>query len=773
MMRHASPLLLLLLFTLVLLVAGCPESELEVGGFLVELDRDAGRFTATHQARGDTLRDVRVDSGTGTADVEMSFGSFRFSEETLDLAAPGGFGDIVEDGDERTVAVEDASGETLGWWTFRPEGDDTLVLEWTPADTGADRAVLRAACDADDHFLGLGSHAMDVDHVGQAFPVWVSEPGIGKVETEEYPEDWYFTGTRHATSFAMPWLLRPHQAHGLLVETPDRVEVDLCATDPDEFSVVTWSGPVQYRLISGDGPLQVVETLTATTGRVELPEPWVMGPYNDAIRGSERVREVAQALRDAGAPSTLIWSEDWKGAEQTIYGYHLSGEWFLDEEIYPDAVALADELEALGFQWYAYFSTFLFPDTVTWETIPDEAYAIRTVDGEPYWFKGATLGDTSLVDLTNPDAVAWFRGLMEDALAIGFDGWMADYAEWLPLDAALASGEDAWDVHNVYPILWQELNQEVVAGHDASFYTRSGWTGTGGISPVVWAGDQRTSFDTDDGFPTILPLGLGYSACGVPIYTHDVAGYQSSSNPPTDKELWWRWAALGAFSPILRTHHGASDDLNWQFDSDQETLAFWATMAQESMRLFPYRWGLARRAAERGTPMVLPTSFLFDGEEWGRMDAWMLGEALLVAPVLERGAGGREVALPAGTSWVDWWTHEPASSGWKDAALDEIPVFAAAGTTVPVFTDVPDTLVPGAGAEVTTLADVDGARTVYLFGGGGDFTEGDGTTYRPSGSPAGAGDTEQTLTSGTVEVAGVSLEIDGPVERSYRVVVVP
>jgi len=756
---------------------GCPDEEpvppagpYEVGGFTVEF-ADAS-FSVTHSERADALREVHLVAGHADADVQMQFGSFRFEELDEQFDDPTDLGVVSGDAARLEVTLLDGEAIEAARLVFEADGDDGLVLSFTPTDASCNRVRLEAACDADDHFLGLGSHAMDVDHMGQAFPLWVSEPGIGKAEDEDYPDDWYFTGTRHASSYPFPFLLRPHQAHGLLIDSTARLELDLCASDADRFSVEVWDGTARFLLLSGDGPLAVVEALTETTGRIDLPEPWVFTPWNDAVRGVDRVREVAALLRESGAPSSVIWTEDWKGAEEGAFGYHLEGEWFLDEEMYPDAQDLADELEADGFKWFAYFSPFLIDGTETWDQAVADGVTILDEYGDPYVFEGVTFEDTSMVDLTSEAARAWVVEHMEAALDIGFDGWMADYAEWLPLDAVLASGEDPWLVHNDYTVRWQQLNHELLGEHDAAFFSRSGWLGAAPLAPVVWAGDQRTSFDADDGFPTVIPLGLGLSACGVPVYTHDVAGYQSVGNPPTDKELWFRWTTLGAFSPVMRTHHGAFEEDNWQFSSDEESVDHWAAMATEHVRLFPYRYGLAARAAEQGTPMVLPISFVFEGEDWSRMDAWMLGEALLVAPVLEQGATSRTVDLPDDVAWYDWFTLEPATAGGHDAAMDQIPVFAAAGTTVPTLASIPDTGVNGATGDVTTLEDVDGERVVYLFGGGGPFTEADGTTYTPIGSPSGSGETEVTLTSGTADVAGVNVTIDGPVERTYRLVVV-
>jgi len=763
-----------------LLNSGCGSAAdpVTIGEFILSIEEGGGAFSIEHDGRGDRLQRVMLKAGTGTADIEMSFGSFRFDDEEADLVTADSYdmGDATGGAYDTGVAVpiqaSDDDGNPLGTLTLTADTADTLQLSWLPDAGGTNRVKLSADCDGADHFMGLGSHAMDVDHVGQAFPLWVSEPGIGKLDTELYPDDWFMTGTRHASSYPVPFLLRPHQAHGLFTPTTARVEVDLCARDTERFDVTIWDDHADFLLISGDGPLQVVQTLTDYTGRLDLPPAWAFAPWNDAVRGTERVTEVADLLRESGAASSVIWTEDFKGADESLAGYHISGEWILDEEMYPDATTQADTLERQGFKWFAYFSPFVIDDTETWDMAVEADVLIQDPAGGPYIFKGATFHDTSMVDLTTDAGRDWARELMTDILDAGFDGWMADYAEWLPVDAQLDSGEDAMRVHNSYPALWQSLNNEVIESRDATYFSRSGWGDALGVSPIVWAGDQRTSFDGDDGFPTVIPLGLGLSACGVAVYTHDIAGYQSQGNAPSTQELWYRWASLGAYSPIMRTHHGASDVDNWQFDTDAETTAYWAQVTREHMRLFPYRYGLAYRAAQDGTPMILPTSFLFGGEDWGRMDAWMLGDALLVAPVLEAGVTGREVSLPEGVSWYEWNTLSPASGGWVEAGMKKIPVFAAAGTTVPVFDIIPDTLVEAAEAPLLNLDDVDHLRTVYLFGGGGEFTEGDGTSYRPTGTPTGDGETEVTLTSGTAEVAGVAVEIDGPRERTYRLIVV-
>jgi alpha-glucosidase (family GH31 glycosyl hydrolase) len=348
---------------------------------------------------------------------------------------------------------------------------------------------------------------------------------------------------------------------------------------------------------------------------------------------------------------------------------------------------------------------------------------------------------------------------------------MLDYAEWLPFDAVVNGGMiDPWLAHNDVPQQWQRIANAAIGDRDATYFARSGWTDAGALAPVIWAGDQRTSFDADDGMPTVIALGLGAAVGGVPVFTHDIGGYQSVGNAPTTREVFYRWASFGAFSPVMRTHHGAFSSDTWQFFHDDETSAYYAAMTREHMRLFPYRYGLAARAANDGTPMILPPAFLFEGESWGRLDVWMLGDALLVAPVMAEGAEGRDVALPGAVSWVDWFSGAPATSGFQAAAIDEIPVFQAEGTIVPTFAEAPDTLLDDPVDGVTTLADVDGARVLYVHGTGGRFVEADGTTYEVSGV-ATPGEASSELQSGEIAVNGLTVQVTGTVSRAYRVVV--
>ncbi len=741
-----------------LLLLGCP-GPYAAGDFVVT-ENDAGGLDVTRYDGKSLVSDLRLAVGSGNEVIEMQTGSYRVKSgesEYVSLVPENqrgeGFAlyDLVDEG-----------GEVCGTLRISAAGTKALLVE--VSGNGGNRVRFDAACTGDDHFVGGGEHAFDVDHAGEAFALWVGEPGIGKVDSEVPPDDWFLTGTRHASSYPDPFFIRPEPV-GVMALTESRVDVDLCTGD--RWRLDTWEGSTAFLVLDADTPLELVQGHALLNGAPAMPPDWAFAPWADAVRGAERVAEVAAELRAAGAPVSVIWSEDWRGGEEGSFGYHPIPEWDVDESLYPDPAGIDAGLEAMGFKWFAYFAPFVVEGHRAFEEASD--FVIKTGDGEPYLFTAPSLEQAGALDLTNDDGWDWALAKLEAAADIGFDGWMADYAEWVPPDG-VAEGMDVMIDHNAYPLLWQSLSSEALDGRDATYFARSGWTGSPAIAPVHWPGDQRTSFDTDDGFPTVIPMTLGGSIAGIPLSGSDIAGYQSIGNDPSDKELWTRWCALGAMSPIMRTHHGAFSDEDWQFDSDDETLHTFAEYGQVHAQLFPYLRGLAAEAQSRGTPVVRPLFLHHPEEEWGRMDAWLLGPSLLVAPVLEKGALSRQVDLPSDTNWFNYWSGEAVESGVFEAGWDDIPVFAPAGAVVPRFAGRVDTLVDGPLDGLVTLSDADAARVIRVFAGAkGGFVEADGTTYSTDGKADSSAVATDTLKSGSISAGGLKLSISGPVSRTYTV----
>jgi alpha-glucosidase (family GH31 glycosyl hydrolase) len=484
-------------------------------------------------------------------------------------------------------------------------------------------------------------------------------------------------------------------------------------------------------------PADRLRSVAAIIGRPADPAPWAFGPWNDAVGGPDRLRQVATTLRDNDIPSSAIWSEDWIGGEQS--GARASGSATPGSgtpRSTPICPVISSGCTRTGFAFLAYFNPFVPQPTRMWQEGVDGGFLVKDAAGADLSFQDPAFRPAGLVDLTNPDARAWFASYARTALVdLGIDGWMADFAEWLPIAAQMADGRDGWAAHNPYPLQWQALNVEAMeAAHpdppwgqnDWTFFSRSGWASiNGGVTaPAFWAGDQNTDWDRDDGFPTIIPIGVHLGLSGVHHYGSDIGGYTSELNPHTTKELFFRWASAAAFHPLMRTHHGSDECGNWSFDRDAETLAHYRRWARIHTRL-PLFQRLATEAAESGLPLVRHPWLVapeYPALWTGTPDLFFLGDDILVAPVVTEGATERSLTIPG----AGWWPlfgeaplgTTPSPDGTVtvlvQAAPTELPAFVRPGRVVPLTRHVVDSYYGATEPDITDRADTTG-RTLALY----------------------------------------------------------
>ena len=303
------------------------------------------------------------------------------------------------------------------------------------------------------------------------------------------------------------------------------------------------------------------------------------------------------------------------------------------------------------------------------------------------------------------------------AAVAGQGGWMADFGEYLPFDAVLASGESAAAVHNRYPELWSEVNAAALAeagrrgsgADDAAFFTRSGFRAAPGSASLAWHGDQLVTWDGYDGMRSALTCALSGGHSGYALSHSDTGGYTMLQlrnvsvrgafvNATTgtlevlrSKELLLRWMELSAFADALyRTHPGNLPGLSAQWDSDANTTAHFARFARVFVALGPYRRELMADAAAKGWPLVRSLWMAYAGEDdetsdqqadaraRAVQDQFALGDELLVAPVMAQGASARKVFFPALRAaegrWVSVWTRAPVpGTGTKATEVEAWP----------------------------------------------------------------------------------------------------
>ncbi|NUN15581.1 MAG: hypothetical protein HUU55_18310 [Myxococcales bacterium] len=672
---------------------------------------------------------VRV--ATGVPYAETSFGAFRiFLESGTDPTQTG----MQWTGVAGPPRVLTGQSVTIEWTTvggelvqlqIAPHNRSDLKIWLETSDRQVQGGEISFDCTDGEGFFGLGTQSTGMNLRGHTYPLWTQEQGIGKPEgggffpLNNIPEAAYapmgvWFSSRGAT------FIVTHDAYS---------EIDLCANEEGRGALRSAFALPGFVLVSGTTPKERLTRVSDYVGRVSSVAPWVFGPWNDSVGGPTKLWQVAQTLREHDVPSSAIWSEDWIGGEQTSTGYRLSYAWAWDPTTYPDLPKDIEALHAAGFAFLAYFNPFVPKNVPMFLEGEKNGGLIHKADSSIYEFLDPAFRDASMVDLTNPAAQQWLKSYLTIAAQqLNIDGWMADFAEWLQHDAVMYNGDTGWVAHNRYPLQWQQINREVMEevhhqGGDWTFFVRSGWAsihgGTAGLAPVMWGGDQNTDWKPDDGIPSVTPIATHVGMAGVAIFGSDIAGYTSVINPNTDKELFFRWAAMGAFHPVMRTHHGSDECENWSFDRDPQTLQHYRRFARIHTLLFPLFQQLLVEAQNSGLPMirhpylVYPELTFLWSEASGQ---FFLGDNLLVAPVVTQGASTRWVLFPTSGFWPLFGdTPLDTTAAEVAAPLTEIPVFVRPGTALMLLCSPVDSFYGATNPDVTDLADVAGCVRVGLY----------------------------------------------------------
>ncbi len=740
------------LLVLLLLLSGCDDDALpcglvavlEVPGTGGLLGVDACTSTVSLGDASDPVRWLAPLEGRSALawavdDVAVSMQQGRYLYDGLfgawNLAGDGDFADGGWAADDGSMSLS---------YSVDVRGAARLSVRG-PED--ADRVSISFACREGERWYGLGARPDGTDHTGKKSLLVTAEQGIGQVD---YPLDEIelIRGRTGDSYFPVPWVVSTSGV-GIAIDGTPIASIDLCEPgfledSPRQLRFEAWGNSMELLLFPEQSPRDAVAAWTLFEGPPAPAPDWAYGPWIGLQRGTEEIHRTAELLRRLRIPTTALWAQDWIGGrENTFGGYDLPYHWEWDQELYPELPAAIDAIHEQGFAFLSYFNPFITEPHRELEEAIDRGYLPLTPEGEPYTF---AIVDRfgSVVDLHDPEARAWAKEFMVAAAEMGHDGWMCDFAEWMPFDAQIGEGLRGQDIHNAYPVLWHELNMEaldeVLGEGNGLCFGRSGWSGDQQHTPVTWGGDQETSFARDDGIATAREIGVGLGISGVGRYGSDIAGFSSVWGGASTREVYLRWLTMGAFEPVMRTHDGLEEGDNWHWEEDQETLLTLRRYARLHIQLQPLWRALNEDYVQRGLPMMRH-SVLVDGSELLRdaPDQHFLGDDLLVAPVLEEGATSRDVALPAG-AWYGlldggYWMQDEAGVVHVDAPVTEIPVFARAGSLLPMLAPDVVTTYPSTAPDVVDADDRDDRIDLIAFAGAaGSFTLARGGAFTWSGA---------------------------------------
>lgn len=581
--------------------------------------------------------------------------------------------------------------------------DSLCTLWFENKDESINRFWFRTDSHKQEHIYGCGEQMSYFDLKGRHFPLWTSEPGVGRDKstyiTWRGDVEGMSGGDYYHTNFPQPTYVSSDKFY---VHVQSTAYADFDFRNDDFCELQTWDVPEFIRIEAADTFVELLEKETAFFGRQpELPD-WV---YNGVIigaqGGNERSFSIMEDSIKKGVKVSGLWCQDWCGKRVTSFGKRLQWDWHYHEEMYPNLPEKIKELHQRGIRFLGYINPYLVEGGKLFEEGKKKDVFAKKSDGSIYLVDFGEF-NCGVIDLTNPDAYEWFKDevIKKYSIDIGIDGWMADFGEYLPTDdIVLANEKSPMIEHNHWPVLWARCNYDAVSESgklkDVVYFMRAGGIGSQKYCTLLWAGDQSVDFTRHDGLCTVICAALSSGMIGCGLNHSDIGGYTSLYENLRTKEVFLRWAEMAAFTPVMRTHEGNRPDTNFQYYDDEDCIKDFARLTGIYTMISPLMKELVKENSLKGTPVQRPL-FMHNEEDersYSEQFEYMLGENVLVAPVYEEGKTDRDVYLPS-DGWIHLWSGKEYAKGdhTVEAKLGDTPVFYKKGSSVEeLFTNVRNT----------------------------------------------------------------------------------
>lgn len=557
----------------------------------------------------------------------------------------------------------------------------------------------------------------------------------------------------------VPLAISPARKLGYFAEDRHVGAFDVGAARQDA-TLVTFSTTQLTLHVYGGDAFAVLDQYTAATGRPAVPPEWAFLPmqWRNEVANGDVVLQDAQRLRAEDIPGATLWIDNpWQTAYNSFD--------FLPDR-FPDPAGLIAQLRALGFHTVLWSTPYLSEtDTAAdYATAEQMGLLVLGPNGTPFKWPWQD-GPGALVDFTAPGGLGFWTARAKKVTALGVAGFKLDFGEDLVPDLGASKNPVTLHdgtpetLHGLYAKGYHQAYLDALPPGDGFLITRAGTWGEQTVNTCIWPGDLDNDFsrrdaDNTGGLPAAISDGVSLAASGYPFFGSDIGGFRNGA--PTAEALI-RWSEYAALGTIMQLGGGGDSHNPWdQALYGAEALPIYAQYARLHTDLFPYLYSLAVDAGKTGRPITYPVGLVEPGFPYE--DAFMLGEALFVAPVVEAGATTRTVTLPPG-QWIDWWTGALVDGGTSvtvPAPLDRLPLWRNPAAMLPLLVTPIDTTLDAVDPGVVTLADPASARLRILWSPGGHTIASlalyDGTTMDGAGanvSRQSGGPIEINLTAGT------------------------
>lgn len=645
-------------------------------------DKGFQLYFKDHMILEHSIKSPAIGIGIGEASYSMKHGSFKINNRTRETIKTYDF--QIAQQDPQKVCIDFNERLTATFEILH----ERLEIHFSCVDPKVNRLWLHLCSSVHEHIYGCGEQYSKLDLKGDRVPIWCEEQGIGRGKdllTFLAELTHGAGGNAFTTYYPQPTFVSSSNFY-CHVEHSGYMIFDFSKAAVSE--IYCFGIPQKVVIDKSNTMIEALRSLTDYLGRQPaLPEWTYAGAWLGIQGGRSIVEQKLDNARKAGVKLAALWCQDWEGIRITSFGKQLMWDWKYDSNLYPELPQYIEQLQEAGIRFVGYINPFLALEGTLYQEASQKGYLVKTLLGEEYHVYITTF-PAAILDLSNPEAVRWIKTVIKDnMLGIGLSGWMADFGEYLPTDCLLYSCEDPETFHNKYPVLWAKANQEAVeeSGRqdEVVFFNRAGYSGSSRHCPLFWAGDQLVNWSKDDGLPSVIPAGISLGMSGVGFYHSDIGGYTTVAWLKRSKELFMRWTEHSAFTIVMRTHEGNRPAINWQFDSDDETLSHFAKMSRVHAGLKDYFKHLVSEYQNTGLPLIRHPFIHYEGDKvlHTLKYQYLLGRDLLVAPVIKPGKKTWRVYLPE-DNWLHLWSGKEYGGGWHqlNCPLGQPPVFYRAAS---------------------------------------------------------------------------------------------
>jgi alpha-D-xyloside xylohydrolase len=490
-----------------------------------------------------------------------------------------------------------------------------------------------------------------------------------------------------------------NRGYGVFVNHPERVSFEIGSEKVERVQFSVPGEYLEYFLIYGPPPRDVLSRYTALTGRPALPPAWSFGLWLSTSfttdYDEDTVTSFIQGMADRAVPLHVFHFDCfWMKAFHWV-----DLEW--DTRAFPDPEGMLRRLHARGLRVCVWINPYIAERSTLFDEGMQRGYLVRRPDGDVWQWDRWQAG-MALVDFTNPDACRWFGARLRALLDMGVDCFKTDFGERIPTDVVyFDSASDPVKMHNYYSYLYNktvfQVLEDCLGEGQAVVFARSATTG-GQRFPIHWGGDSTASYES---MAETLRGGLSLGLSGFGFWSHDIGGFEETASA----DVYKRWCAFGLLSSHSRLHGSRSYRVPWLFDEEAvDVLRFFTRL---KCRLMPYLFQAAHEAHAMGVPVMRAMVLEFTGDPaCDYLDRqYLLGDSLLVAPIFSPD-GAVDYYVPPGR-WTRFLTGEVVEGGrW----LHEVHKYLS----LPLLVR-PNAIIPIGSVEDRPDYDFDDGVTLHVF----------------------------------------------------------